>query len=75
MKARKAEIPTLTAKDLEIDLERIGLNGSPTQVMKIFSPPKPSGGMIFNGEVSESVSALLKELKNAGLHLSNVEEN
>ena len=75
MKARKAEIPVLTAKDLETDFERLGLNGSPTQVMKIFSPPKPSGGKIFDGEVNESVSALLKELKGAGLHLSNAEEN
>ena len=71
MKARKAEVPVMTAADLNIDTERLGLNGSPTQVMKIFTPPKPSGGKIFDGEVNESVAQLLKELKEAGLVISN----
>jgi electron transfer flavoprotein beta subunit len=73
MKARKAEVPVMTANDLDIDTERLGLNGSPTQVMKIFTPPKPSGGKIFNGEVNENVAELLKELKEAGLVMSKSE--
>ncbi len=36
--AKKAELKIMTADDLELDENEIGLNGSPTQVVKIFSP-------------------------------------
>ncbi|MGA2974746.1 MAG: electron transfer flavoprotein subunit beta/FixA family protein [Spirochaetia bacterium] len=67
MAARKAEIPVLKAADIGADVERLGLNGSPTQVMKIFTPPKPSGGKRFTGEPAETVAALLSELTAAGI--------
>jgi electron transfer flavoprotein beta subunit len=67
MAAKKAEIPVLKASDIGADTERLGLNGSPTQVMKIFTPPKPSGGKKFTGEPAETVGALLAELANAGI--------
>ncbi len=38
IKARQAEIPTWGASDLEVAPENIGLNGSPTRVVKIFRP-------------------------------------
>ena len=41
MKARKAVIPITTAADLAIDLATIGLSGSPTKVLKIFTPKVP----------------------------------
>jgi len=65
--AKKAEIPVLKAADIGADLERLGLNGSPTQVMKIFTPPKPGGGRKFTGEPSQTVAALLSELAAAGI--------
>jgi electron transfer flavoprotein beta subunit len=71
LRARKAEIKILTADDLDIDRDRIGLSGSPTQVMKIFTPPKPQGGKIFNGETIDNVKALLSELKNAGIPIGS----
>jgi electron transfer flavoprotein beta subunit len=67
--ARKKEIPVLKAADLEADPERFGLVGSPTQVMKIFTPPKPSGGKKFTGEPAETVGALLAELASAGISI------
>ncbi len=67
MNAKKAEIPVWTAPDIGLESDVTGLNGSPTQVMKIFSPPKPEGGKIFKGEIKDSVSALLTELKDAGI--------
>ena len=67
--AKKAEIPVLKAADIDADLERLGLNGSPTQVMKIFTPPKPSGGKKFTGEPSVTVGALLAELTAAGISI------
>ncbi|MGA2641127.1 MAG: electron transfer flavoprotein subunit beta/FixA family protein [Spirochaetia bacterium] len=67
--ARKAEIPVLKAADIGADVERLGLNGSPTQVMKIFTPPKPGGGRKFTGEPAETVSAFLSELTAAGISI------
>lgn len=67
--AKKAEIPILKAVDIGADLERVGLNGSPTQVMKIFTPPKPSGGKKFTGEPAQAVGQFLEELAAAGITL------
>lgn len=67
--ARKKEIPVLKAVELGADAERFGLVGSPTQVMKIFTPPKPSGGKKFTGEPAETVGALLAELAAAGISI------
>jgi electron transfer flavoprotein beta subunit len=69
MAAKKKEIPVLKAADIGADPERLGLNGSPTQVMKIFTPPKPSGGKKFTGEPSQTVPQLLAELKTLGVQL------
>ena len=59
----------MKAADIEADPERLGLNGSPTQVMKIFTPPKPSGGKKFTGEPAHTVGQLLAELKALGVQL------
>lgn len=67
MRAKKAEIKTISSADLDVDTERLGLTGSPTQVVRIFTPPKPSGGKIFQGEASEVVSKLLAEFQAAGI--------
>ena len=37
--------------------------------MKIFTPPKPSGGKKFTGEPAETVAALLAELPTAGISI------
>ncbi|CDE94761.1 MULTISPECIES: electron transfer flavoprotein subunit beta/FixA family protein [Acidaminococcus] len=51
MKARKAEIPVYTAAALEIPLDIIGKAGSPTQVMKSFTPKVTQvHGEIFDDE-------------------------
>jgi electron transfer flavoprotein alpha/beta subunit len=71
MAARKKEIPVLKAADIEADPERLGLNGSPTQVMKIFTPPKPAGGKKFTGEPAQTVPQLLAELSALGVKLGS----
>jgi electron transfer flavoprotein alpha/beta subunit len=50
------------------------LTGSPTQVMKIFTPPKPSGGKIFEGDVRQAVTALLAELRAVGIPIGQQKE-
>ncbi len=63
MRAKKAEITTWTAKDIEADPERIGLAGSPTQVIKIFSPAPRKGGQMLEGPTEEVVDKLANILK------------
>jgi electron transfer flavoprotein beta subunit len=65
--AKKKEIQVLKAEDVGADPERIGLTGSPTQVMKIFTPPKPSGGKKLTGEPAQTVAQLLEELAAVGI--------
>ena len=74
MAAKKAEITCWNHEDIELDMQRIGLTGSPTQVMRIFTPPKPSGGKIFEGDVQQAVSELLKELRAAGAPIGQGKE-
>jgi len=63
MAARKAEIPVWGNKELAIDENQIGLTGSPTQVVKIFTPPPKEGGQILDGEPEEVATKLVEEIK------------
>ena len=63
MRAKKAEIKSLSAADIEGDPKNMGLNGSPTSVVRIFTPPAKGGGQILNGEPEEIVNTLLAKLK------------
>ena len=74
MAAKKAEIITWNAEYTGIPVEEIGLNGSPTQVIKIFSPPKPGGGKVFEGEPVDTVAQLLAELKKGGIQFGAAKE-
>jgi electron transfer flavoprotein beta subunit len=66
--AGRAAIPTLTSADLDVDLARLGLKGSPTKVKKSFVPPRKSGGVVVREETAEeSVGKLLKLLGDAGI--------
>ncbi len=63
MKAKKFEPVVYTAKDIDADETKIGLQGSPTQVKKVFSPPKKEGGEKYEGEAEELAEILLNKLK------------
>lgn len=63
MAARKAEIITWQAADIDADIARIGLEGSPTKVVKIFSPQPRAGGETLQGEPDEVAARLVEELK------------
>ena len=64
MKAKKAEIKKWEAKDLDVDPDLIGLNGSPTKVVKIFTPPPRKKGQILVGEAKDISQKLVELLKN-----------
>ena len=63
-KARRADIPVWGADELEADGDLLGMNGSPTQVIKVFTPPQRDGlAEIMQGEsVEELVDALSDKL-------------
>jgi electron transfer flavoprotein beta subunit len=64
MRAKKAEIKTWNAAAVKADLDKVGLKGSPTRVVKIFSPPAKTGGIrIEGGEPIEMARALVAKLK------------
>jgi electron transfer flavoprotein beta subunit len=49
MRAKKADIKLLTAESLSADLKEIGLKGSPTRVVRIFTPPRKTSGEKIDG--------------------------
>jgi electron transfer flavoprotein beta subunit len=63
MRAKSAKINTWSQKDLNLDPEQIGLCGSPTQVVKIFTPPHRTGGQMLEGEIPEIAEKLVALLK------------
>ncbi len=63
MRAKSAQIRTLTANDIDADEKSLGLNGSPTQVVKIFTPPPREGGQMLTGSTEEIVDKLVEVLK------------
>jgi len=64
MRAKKVEIVKWNAEDLNCDFDKIGLDGSPTRVVKIFTPPVRKSGEILKGDTAEIVDKLTSELKN-----------
>ena len=63
MKAKKVEIQKWETKDLDVDPDLIGLNGSPTKVVRIFTPPPRKGGQILQGDAKEVSGKLVELLK------------
>ncbi len=63
MKAKSAKIVQWTAADINADPKNIGLDGSPTRVVKIFTPPPRKGGEILKGDAQEISRKLMELLK------------
>ena len=63
MRAKSAKITLLTQKQLNLDPQQIGLCGSPTQVVKIFTPPQRKGGQILQGEFTDIADKLVELLR------------
>jgi len=63
MRARQAKIIHWKASDIEAESNSVGLAGSPTQVVKIFTPAPRVGGQILKGETEEIVERLVELLR------------
>ena len=65
MRAKSAKITVMNAGDIEADPACLGLAASPTNVVKIFTPPHRTGGQVLTGEkheVVDKLAGLLKEV-------------
>jgi len=67
MAAKRAQIKVWTAADIEADTTRLGLKGSPTNVVEIFSPEARQGGVKLEGEPQEQAQKLVAALKSSQL--------
>lgn len=67
MKAKKQEIKRWGAAEIGAEEKSIGLDGSPTQVVRIFSPPARSGGRVFTGDAAAMVDQLVGEMEKGKL--------
>lgn len=63
LRAKSANIIRWGHQDLEVVPEKVGLDGSPTQVVNIFAPPPRPQGEIFEGEPQILVEKLLDKIK------------
>ena len=67
MAAKKLNIVPMTAEASGADPAKLGLNASPTRVVKIFSPPPKTGGAKWQGEepavLAQRLADLLRERK------------
>ena len=64
--AKNAQIPVWKAEDIGAEEDKIGLKGSPTQVIKIFSPPRRGGGEVWEGEpdeLADKLAGVLREME------------
>ena len=63
MKALKKEIPTLTAADIDVREDLLGMEGSPTRVKRTFTPQPRKGGRMLQGEMEDMLTDLVKILR------------
>ncbi|MEI6863219.1 MAG: electron transfer flavoprotein subunit beta/FixA family protein [Candidatus Omnitrophota bacterium] len=63
MRAKSAKIVKWTADDIGADPKSIGLDGSPTRVVKIFTPPPRKGGEMLKGETGDIAKEVVELLK------------
>ena len=67
MKAKNAVIPVLNAQQIGADPSRIGLAGSATKVVRIFSPEKVCRGEKLAGDTEAQVDCLIAKLRVTGI--------
>jgi electron transfer flavoprotein beta subunit len=65
MRAKKAQIPVWGVNDLGLDPSAVGLAGSYTQVVRVFSPSRRGDRVLIHGTIEEQADQLYRSLKEA----------
>ena len=63
MEAYDKEVEVWGADKLDVEVERLGLSGSPTRVKKSFTKPQKQPGEVFEVDPEEAVEIIVKKLK------------
>jgi len=63
--AAKSDITVWSAHDINADEDKIGLNGSPTRVVKMTTPQHNREGQVLEGSTAEQVTELVSKLRQA----------
>lgn len=67
MAARRAHVTVWTSQDLQVDPRRLGADGSPTWVVKVFHPTTDRAGEMLEGEPDEQAALLVDRLRERNL--------
>lgn len=67
MRARKADVPMMSADDIGAEVSRVGLVGSPTQVASTTIPEFDARREMLEGLPEEQVETLVEKLREAGI--------
>jgi len=63
MKAKKFKAQVWDLNSMDVDKKFIGLEGSPTRVVKIFAPPQKKGGEKYEGTPEELASIIARKFE------------
>lgn len=63
MQSKKAQIPVWNAQELGVDIDKVGLSGSPTQVVGYSIPARASGGELLQGSPESQVEQMVQKLQ------------
>jgi electron transfer flavoprotein beta subunit len=66
-RSKSATIPVWGIEELNVNPNKVGLSGSFTRVIRIFSPQRVCRGEIFQGDLENQVDCLIGRLKDNGL--------
>lgn len=66
MRARRCTVERWRAGDIDGDAAQFGLEGSPTRVVRIFTPPARGKCVMWEGEAEASAGALAEVLRREG---------
>jgi electron transfer flavoprotein beta subunit len=66
-RSKSATIPVWGVKELDVDPGKVGMSGSFTRVIRIYTPERVCRGEIFQGVPEAQVDCLIDRLKDNGL--------
>jgi electron transfer flavoprotein beta subunit len=64
MHARRCRVAHVCRDDVEVDSGQIGLDGSPTRVVKVFTPPPRGQCQLLDGDPAHAARLLVQALRN-----------
>jgi electron transfer flavoprotein beta subunit len=65
--AMEKEVQVWSSQDLDVDPKRLGLDGSPTWVMKIWTPESMRTGEVVQVEPGEAAKKMIHFLEEKGI--------